>query len=225
MYTILIIEDEPRVASLLMNGLEENGYQTMVAYDGLMGLRLFQTHTFDLVISDIVLPKMDGFELTREIRESKMNMPILMVSAKGEAADKRKGFIAGTDDYMVKPVDEVEMILRIKALLRRAEITNKREINLKSTKLVYDSFSVIYKGKETVLPKKEFLILFKLLSYPDITFTREKIMDELWGYASESEARTIDVHINRLRDKFKDNEDFKIVTVRGLGYKAVRTDE
>ena len=117
------------------------------------------------------------------------------------------------------------MILRIKALLRRAEITNKREINLKSTKLVYDSFSVIYKGKETVLPKKEFLILFKLLSYPDITFTREKIMDELWGYASESEARTIDVHINRLRDKFKDNEDFKIVTVRGLGYKAVRTDE
>ena len=225
MFKILVVEDNANVRRLMQVVLKQYSFEPILAENAMKALSILDEEYVDLIILDIMMPGMDGFELTREIRESKMNMPILMVSAKGEAADKRKGFIAGTDDYMVKPVDEVEMILRIKALLRRAEITNKREINLKSTKLVYDSFSVIYKGKETVLPKKEFLILFKLLSYPDITFTREKIMDELWGYASESEARTIDVHINRLRDKFKDNEDFKIVTVRGLGYKAVRTDE
>lgn len=151
-------------------------------------------------------------------------MPVLIITAKDSAEDVRKSFLLGTDDFMVKPVDEIEMLLRIKALLRRSKISEEQKIVVGGTELFYDSFSVIRNGNATVLPRKEFQILFKLLSFPGKTFTRQNLMEEFWSMDSDSEARTVDVHINRLRERFKDNPDFSIVTVRGLGYKAVRND-
>ena len=170
MYTILIIEDEPRVASLLMNGLEENGYQTMVAYDGLMGLRLFQAHTFDLVISDIVLPKMDGFELAKEIRKTNPNIPILMLTALGSTNDKLDGFDAGADDYMVKPGDFSGLLMRVRALLRRANIEASRKLSVDGLLLYADALTASLAGAEIPVTIREFNILYELLSCPNRTF-------------------------------------------------------
>ena len=158
--------------------------------------------------------------MLKTLRESGSNLPVLIITAKDAAEDLRRGFILGTDDYMTKPVDEMEMILRIKALLRRSKIAEEQRIVAGSTELVYDSFSVTVAGEPVVLPKKEFQILFKLLSFPGKTFTRQALMEEFWEMDSDSEARTVDVHINRLRERFRENNDFEIVTVRGLGYKA-----
>lgn len=178
----------------------------------------------DLVITDIMMPNLDGFALTKLLRQYKPSIPILMITAKDTFADKKQGFLVGTDDYMVKPVDVNEMILRIQALIRRAKIVSEHKIQWGSTTLLYDSLSVLFDGKERKLPQKEFYVLYKLMSYPGKTFTRQKLMEEIWGMDTDSEERTIDVHVNRIRERLKDNSDITIITVHGLGYKMVKPD-
>lgn len=169
-----------------------------------------------------MMPNMDGYTLTKLIRESNNNVPILMITAKETFSDKQEGFRVGTDDYMVKPIDVNEMILRVGALLRRSQIINERRIVIGETTFLYDFLSVKYNNKELVLPQKEFYLIYKLVSTPNKIFTRQQLMDEIWGIESETDPRTVDVHINRLRDRFKDNKDFNIITIRGLGYKVVK---
>lgn len=227
MFHILVVEDDANTRRLMCAVLERNGYQAIPSSDGVDALEQMEKKHVDLVILDIMMPRMDGYEFTRVLRESGNTLPILMVSAKQTPADKRKGFIIGTDDYMTKPVDEEEMILRVAALLRRSRIVSDRKLAVGHTVLYYDSLTVRTDGGTVgapggmELPQKEFLLLFKLLSYPNQIFTRRQLMDEIWDMDSESDERTVDVHISRLRDRFRDNTDFEIVTVRGLGYKAV----
>ena len=222
MFRILIVEDDQKLNKLFSTVLNRNGYQTFSAFDGAQALSLLETEYVDLIISDIMMPEIDGYELTRSLRESNYTVPILMITAKDTFEDKEKGFLSGTDDYMVKPVNVNEMVLRVNALLRRAKIMNDRKIELGDTTLVYDSLSITNNGQETFLPLKEFYLLYKLLSFPGKIFTRQQLMDEIWGMDTETEERTVDVHINRLRERFRNNSDFDIITVRGLGYKAVK---
>ena len=217
----MVVEDDQNQRKLMTNILEQYGYKVVTANDGLEALDQLEKKHVDLIILDIMMPRMDGFEFTSTLRQSGCNIPILMVSAKQSPIDKRKGFIIGTDDYMTKPVDEEEMVLRVGALLRRSRIANERKLSVGSTVLYYDSLSVEDKNGTSELPQKEFLLLFKLLSYPGKIFTRRQLMDEIWDMESESDERTVDVHISRLREKFRTNEDFEISTIRGLGYKAV----
>ncbi|KMY52330.1 heme response regulator HssR [Peribacillus loiseleuriae] len=202
--------------------LKQNGFETYGAEDGIAALNLMEKQHVDLVVLDLMMPNMDGYELTRQLRLSWGNLPILMVTAKQEPKDKRQGFIVGTDDYMTKPVDEQEMILRIKALLRRAQIASDHKLTFGEIVLEYDTLTVSHENKVFTLPQKEFYLLFKLLSYPNMIFTRLQLMDEIWGMESETNDHTLNVHINRLRDRFRDWSDFEIVTIRGLGYKAVK---
>lgn len=222
MFNILVVEDDAKLNKLFCTVLTRNDYRTFSAADGQEALKILDKEYIDLVISDIMMPKMDGYELTRMLRDAEYNLPVLMITAKEEFKDKQKGFLVGTDDYMVKPIDVNEMVLRVGALLRRAKIVNVRKIEFGNTVLNYDSLTLIVGDAETLLPQKEFNLLYKLLSYPNKIFTRQQLMDEIWGMDSETDERTVDVHINRLRDRFKNCEDFQIVTVRGLGYKAVK---
>ena len=224
MFTILVAEDNKNTARLMDVVLTQNGYQVLHAANGLEVLTLLEEHTVDLILLDIMMPQMDGYEVTRILRENNNFTPILMVTAKDGRDDIRKGFMTGTDDYMTKPVDEVEMLYRIQALLRRAKIAADHELTIGGSKLSYDSHTFTDANGEQILPKKEFQLLFKLLSYPNKTFTKNQLLEEFWG-ADGSDSKTIPVHINRLRDRFKDNPDFTIVTVHGLGYKAVRKDQ
>ena len=222
MFHILIADDDKNTRLLLKTVLEEEKYVVYTAENGEDALRVMDREHIDLVVLDIMMPKMDGYELTALLRESNNNLPILMVSAKQLPGDRRRGFLVGIDDYMTKPIDEVEMLLRIKALLRRAQIVSERRIAVGSVVLDYDAQTVT-KGDEVIeLPQKEFMLLYKLLSYPGKIFTRIQLMDEIWGMDSETDDRTINTHVNRLREKFADNRDFEIVTIRGLGYKAVK---
>lgn len=223
MFCILIIEDDQKLNRLFSTVLSRNGYQTFSAFDGEQALSLLDSEYVDLIISDIMMPGMDGFELTRILREANYSIPILMITAKDAFEDKEKGFSLGIDDYMVKPINVNEMVLRVNALLRRAKIMNDRKIELGETTLEYDALSIMINGEETFLPQKEFYLLYKLLSFSGKIFTRQQLMDEIWGMDTETEERTVDVHINRLRERFKNNADFEIITVRGLGYKAVKT--
>ncbi|NFC92569.1 response regulator transcription factor [Clostridium botulinum] len=202
--------------------LNKNGYKTIEAKDGDSEVDILNRENIDLIISDIMMPNMDGYTLTKLIRESNNNVPILMITAKETFSDKQEGFRVGTDDYMVKPIDVNEMILRVGALLRRSQIINERRIVIGETTFLYDFLSVKYNNKELVLPQKEFYLIYKLVSTPNKIFTRQQLMDEIWGIESETDPRTVDVHINRLRDRFKDNKDFNIITIRGLGYKVVK---
>ena len=224
MFNILVVDDQAHIRRLYEYTLEKNGYQPYTAGDGEQALKLMETTHIDLVILDLMMPTMDGYTFLKTMRSDGSNIPVLIITARDSAEDIRKSFTLGTDDYMIKPVDEVEMILRVRALLRRAKISEEQKITIGGTTLVYDSFTVIQDGAEIQLPKKEFQILFKLLSFPNKTFTRANLMEEFWSMDSESEARTVDVHINRLRERLKDNKDFQIVTVRGLGYKAVKQE-
>lgn len=221
MFNIMIVEDDLNQRKLMQRVLEQFGYNVTLACDGVDALEQLEKKHVDLIILDIMMPRMDGFEFTSTLRQSGCNIPILMVSAKQSPVDKRKGFIIGTDDYMTKPVDEEEMVLRVGALLRRSKIANERKLTVGQTTLVYDSLSVVSPDDTQELPQKEFLVLFKLLSYPNKIFTRRQLMDEIWDMESESDERTVDVHVSRLREKFRNNPDFEIITVRGLGYKAV----
>ncbi len=202
--------------------LNKNGYKSIEAKDGHSALDVLYKEYIDLIISDIMMPNMDGYTLTKLIRESNNNVPILMITAKETFSDKQEGFRVGTDDYMVKPIDVNEMILRVGALLRRSQIINERRIVIGETTFLYDFLSVKYNNKELVLPQKEFYLIYKLVSTPNKIFTRQQLMDEIWGIESGTDPRTVDVHINRLRDRFKDNKDFNIITIRGLGYKVVK---
>ncbi len=221
MFHIMIVEDDGNQRKLMSTVLEQYGYTVIQATDGIDALEQLDKKHVDLIILDIMMPRMDGFELTDTLRQSGCNIPILMVTAKQSPVDKRKGFIIGTDDYMTKPVDEEEMVLRVGALLRRSKIASERKLTVGSTTLYYDSLAVVCGDTTNEHPQKEFLLLFKLLSYPGKIFTRRQLMDEIWDMESESDERTVDVHISRLRDKYRGCSDFEIVTVRGLGYKAV----
>jgi len=224
MFHILVVEDNANTRRLMEAVLTQHGYEPILACDGVEALEVLDRKHVDLIVLDIMMPRMDGYEFTRTLRESGCDLPILMVTSREKPADKHKGFQIGTDDYMVKPVDEEEMILRIAALLRRSRIANEHKLTVGRTVLDYDQFTVETPDMSRVLPKKEFLLLFKLLSYPGKIFTRRQLMDELWDMDSDTDERTVDVHINRLRDHFRESPDFEIVTVRGLGYKAVRKE-
>ncbi len=225
MFTILIAEDNKNTARLMEVVLTQNGYKSIHAANGEEAFALLEQNHVDLILLDIMMPKMDGYEFTRLLRQTGSQIPILMVTAKDTPDDIHKGFMTGTDDYMTKPVDEVEMILRIQALLRRAKIAADQELSFGNTTLFYDSFTYENGSTRIVLPKKEFQLLFKLLSFPNKTFTRHQLMEEFWEVGTQTDERTVDVHINRLRERLKDSPDFNIITVYGLGYKAIRKDQ
>lgn len=220
MFTILVAEDDKNTRKLMCAVLKNNGFEVIAAEDGRAALDVMDKQHVDLIVLDVMMPGMDGYQLTHDLRKAGYNLPILMVSARQEAKDKRKGFRVGTDDYMTKPVDEEEMVLRIRALLRRAQIAQDRRLYIGETLLDYDSLTITHNSLTTTLPQKEFQLLFKMLSYPGVILTRMQLMDEIWGLESDTDDHTVSVHINRLRDKVRDNPDFEIVTVRGLGYKA-----
>lgn len=225
MFNILVVDDDKELCELFCTVLLKNGYKTTSAKDGVEALAVLDKEYIDLIISDVMMPNMDGFELTKTIREAQFNVPMLMITAKESFQDKQRGFSLGIDDYMVKPIDVNEMVLRVGALLRRAQIVNEKKQWVGETLLEFDSLTVYKNDESIVLPQKEFYILYKLVSYPGRIFTRQQLMDEFWGIDSETDTRTVDVHINRLRDRFKNNMDFEILTVRGLGYKAVKKNE
>ena len=215
-------EDDRNTRLLLRAVLQAENYTVFTAENGEDALEVMDREHIDLVVLDVMMPKMDGYEFTRILRQTDNNLPILMVSARQMPADKRQGFLVGTDDYITKPIDEVEMLLRIKALLRRARIASERRIVLGEVVLDYDSFTVSRGGETQELPQKEFLLLYKLLSYPGKIFTRIQLMDEIWGADSDTGWETVTVHIGRLRKRFESWPEFEIVSVRGLGYKAVK---
>ena len=210
-----------RMRRLMEAILTRYGYEPITACDGVEALEIMDRKHVDLIILDVMMPRMDGYEFTNTLRTAGCNIPILMVTARETQNDKKRGFIIGADDYMVKPVDEEEMILRIAALLRRSQIAGERKLTVGQTTLFYDSLSAKTPKGMMELPQKEFLLLFKLLSYPNKIYTRRQLMDEIWDMDSESDERTVDVHVSRVRERFRDNGDFQIITVRGLGYKAV----
>ena len=222
MFQILVVDDDRNTRLLLRAVLQAENYTVFTAENGEDALEVMDREHIDLVVLDVMMPKMDGYEFTRILRQTDNNLPILMVSARQQPADKRQGFLVGTDDYITKPIDEVEMLLRIKALLRRARIASERRIVLGEVVLDYDSFTVSRGGETQELPQKEFLLLYKLLSYPGKIFTRIQLMDEIWGADSDTGWETVTVHIGRLRKRFESWPEFEIVSVRGLGYKAVK---
>ena len=220
MPNILVVDDHESIRKLIAAYLGRAGYQVHLAADGHEALQVLDHTHIDLMVADVMMPGLDGFELTRQLREAQYNLPVLIVTALESIDDKRQGFAAGTDDYMVKPIDFDEMLLRVAALLRRARIANEHRISIGSVTLDCDTQSVTAGSNTFDLPPKEFSLLFKLLSYPQKIFTRQDLMEEIWGLDNETDERTVDVHIKRLREKFDTLEEFKIVTVRGLGYKA-----
>ena len=222
MFRILVVEDDAELRGLFRRVLEKNGYETLEAADGQQALDVLDENYIDLIISDIMMPVMDGYELVRSLREADISIPVLMITAKDAFDDMRRGFLSGTDDYMVKPVNVNEMVLRVGALLRRAQMISERREVLGGTTLVYDTLTIQREGHEITLPQKEFLLLYKMAAAPGRIFTRQQIMDDIWGIESETDPHTVDVHIGRLRERFRDNPDFEIVTMRGLGYKVVR---
>ena len=222
MFQIMVVDDDRNTRRLLQAVLETDGYKVLTAENGEEALALMDSEYVDLVVLDIMMPKMDGYEFTRTLRETNNNLPILMVSAKELPSDIKHGFLVGTDDYMTKPIDEEEMLWRIKALLRRAKIASERRIVVGDVVLDYDCLTVSRKGEVQELPQKEFLLLYKLLSYPGKIFTRIQLMDEIWGADSDTGWETVTVHVGRLRKRFQDWPEFTIESVRGLGYKAVK---
>ena len=222
MFNILVVDDDKNTRLFLRAVLEGESYAVFTAENGVEALSLLDREYIDLCVLDVMMPQMDGYAFTKELRQNNNELPILMVSAKQLPQDKRQGFLVGTDDYMTKPLDEQEFLLRIKALLRRSRIVSERKIQLGAVTLDYDSMTVI-KGEKTVeLPPKEFLLLYKLLSYPGKIFTRIQLMDEIWGADSDTGWETVTVHIGRLRKRFDGWEEFELQSVRGLGYKAVK---
>lgn len=222
MFQILVAEDDRDLRELFCTVLSDSGYQAVPAEDGEAALEILDHQYIDLIISDIMMPKTDGYELTRQLREAGYTLPILMITAKGSLADKKDGFRAGTDDYMVKPVDVHEMIWRVEALLRRSQIAKDRQFQLGDTCFDRDTLTVSYQNDAIELPQKEFYLLYKLAASAGKIFTKRQLFEEIWGLDSETDQHTLEVHISRLREKFRNQPDFEIVTVRGLGYKVVK---
>ena len=222
MLKILIAEDDRELRTLFSRVLTKNGYSVEGVSNGQDALEAIHNDYYDMIISDIMMPEVNGYELVRRLREAGNTTPVMMITAKDAFDDMRLGFMSGSDDYMVKPINVNEMVLRVQALLRRSQMINERRLVIGNTVMECDSLTVSFCGESMVLPQKEFMLLFKMSSYPGKIFTRQQLMDEIWGYDSESDTHTVDVHIGRLRDRFKNNEDFKIVTMRGVGYKVIK---
>ena len=222
MLKILIAEDDRELRQLFEHVLVKNGYSVRGVSDGQEALDAMDEEYFNLIISDIMMPVMDGYTLVRSLREAGDTTPVLMITAKDAFDDMRMGFLSGTDDYMVKPVNVNEMVLRVSALLRRAQMISERRQVIGGTTMECDSLTVTNENGSMVLPQKEFMLLYKMASFPGKIFTRQQLMDDIWGYDSESDTHTVDVHIGRRREKFRDRKDFRIVTLRGVGYKVVR---
>ena len=220
MFHILVVEDDKNLRRLMEAVLTQNGYYVLCASDGKEALDLLESVYVDLIISDIMMPNLDGYSLTRELREANYKIPVLMVTAKDDFEDIKKGFRSGADDYMVKPINIEEMVLRVSAILRRSRIANEQRISIGETELDYLALTVRKAEQSFVLPKKEFYLLFKLLSYPKQIFTRQQLMEEIWGPDADTDERTVDVHIKRLREKLRRFDEFELVTIRGVGYKA-----
>ena len=222
MFNILIVEDDSELRELFYTILKEDGYNVFLATNGEEALDVVEEIYVHLIISDVMMPRMNGYDLTKVLRESGYTMPILMITAKGSLLDKQEGFRVGTDDYLVKPVDVNEILWRVKALLRRAGITKSDVYNFGDTSLNVSQMIITSEGISQELPQKEFSLLYKLITSENKIFTRRQLIDEIWGIDTEVDPHTLEVHISRLRSKFKDNKDFKIVTVRGIGYKVVK---
>ena len=222
MFKILIAEDDKELRQLFQHVLTKNGYAVTGVSNGEEAIQAMVESYYDLIISDIMMPKMDGYEMVRTLRQSGTTIPVMMITAKDAFDDMRLGFLSGSDDYMVKPVNINEMVLRVGALLRRAQMANERRQVIGNTVLECESLSVHTGGETLILPQKEFMLLYKMVSFPGRIFTRQQLMDDIWGYSSETDTHTVDVHIGRLRERFRDNPDFKIVTMRGVGYKVVK---
>ncbi len=222
MFKILIAEDDSELRQLFSHVLIKNGYSVTGVCNGKEALDALDKGYYDLIISDIMMPEMDGYELVSSLRTAGYSIPVMMITAKDAFDDMRMGFVSGTDDYMVKPVNVNEMVLRVGALLRRAQMINDRRLVIGGTVMECDSLTVTWDGQSAVLPLKEFMLLYKMASFPGRIFTRQQLMDDIWGYDSDTDTHTVDVHIGRLRDRFRDSKDFKIVTMRGVGYKVVK---
>lgn len=222
MVKILVTEDNENIRKLIVTYLVEAGYEAFIASNGMEALEIMEKESVDLLIADIMMPEMDGHELVKSLREANYLLPVLMITAKDGFEDMKEGFVSGIDDYMVKPVDMDEVLLRVGALLRRARISADKRITIGVVTADSETLTVSGYGKSVLLPNKEFQLLFKLMSYPDKIFTRQDLMEKIWGMDNETEERTVDVHIKRLREKFENLPDFSIVTVRGLGYKLVK---
>ena len=222
MLKILIAEDDRELRQLFSHVLSRNGYTVTGVSNGQEALDAMDADFYDMIISDIMMPVMDGYELVRQLRDVGNTTPVLMITAKDAFDDMRLGFQSGVDGYMVKPINVNEMVLRVQALLRRAQMIHDRRQTIGDTVMECDSLTVTVSGESTVLPQKEFMLLYKMAAYPGKIFTRQQLMDEIWGYDSDSDTHTVDVHIGRLRERFRDNKDFKIVTIRGVGYKVVK---
>lgn len=222
MFKIIIAEDDRELRQLFSHVLTKNGYTVKGVSNGQEALDAMDNDYYDLIISDIMMPVMDGYAFVRALRDTGNTTPVLMITAKDAFDDMRQGFLSGTDDYMVKPINVNEMVLRVQALLRRAQMIGERRLVIGDTVLECDSLTVITPDGAAVLPQKEFMLLYKMASYPGRIFTRQQLMDDIWGYDNDSDTHTVDVHIGRLRDRFRNNPDFKIVTMRGVGYKVVK---
>ena len=225
MFQLLVVDDDKNIRRFLSTVLSLAGYKTFSTITAKETLHIMENQKIDLMILDVMLPDMDGYTFAKLLRDCGNDIPILMLSAKQLPEDIKHGFLSGTDDYMTKPVDEEEMLLRIKALLRRSKIVSERSLTIGNTILNYDTLSVKYNSNEYILPQKEFYLLYKLLSYPNQIFTRIQLMEDIWGPSSDSSDATVSVHINRLRNRFENCPDFSIVTIRGLGYTAQITED
>lgn len=222
MFKILIAEDDNELSGLFQKVLEKQGYQVICASDGKEALDLTATEYIDLIITDIMMPVMDGYEFISALREAGIQTPVLMITAKSNFDDMRQGFLSGSDDYMVKPVNVNEMVLRVGALLRRAQVMSEHKISIGTTELFYDTLTMISGEESQELPKKEFQLLYKLAASPGRTYTKQQIMDDIWGYETEADPHTVEVHVGRLRERLKENPDIEIATMRGIGYKVVK---
>ena len=225
MISVLVVEDDEKLNYIVSNKLSEEGYEVFHCGNPLQAFDIMDSYKIDVVVSDIMMPEMDGFAFAREVRSYDRKIPIMFMTAKEDIASKQKGYDLGIDDYMVKPIDLVELGMRLKALLRRADISNEKQLAVGGLVLKEDETTAYYQGEALPLTVKEFQILFMMLSYPKKTFTRMQLMDEFWGFDSESNPRTVDVTITKLRNKISCVHEIAITTVRGLGYKAVIQNE
>ena len=221
MVHVLVVEDDVRLNQIVCSSLKDAGYAAYSALGAQQAFDLMYSQSIDVIISDIMMPGVDGFELVQSVRSVNKTIPILLMTARDDIAAKQRGFRAGIDDYMVKPINVDELLLRIEALLRRARIEKEKRLTVGSAVLDAEEMSAYVNGEEIALTVREFSILYKMLSYPRRTFSRAQLMDEFWSGESSASLRAVDVHITRIRDKFSACQDFKIVTVHGLGYKAV----
>lgn len=222
MFRVLIVDDDKNIRFLMREVFEMENYVVFSASNGLEALKILDSEHIDIAIVDIMMPKMDGYEFVKALREYNKDLPVLMVSAKQMSEDRKKGYSVGIDDYMTKPIDTEELLMHVQALLRRAKIVNERKISIGDVVLDYDAYTVTGHGETQELPQKEFLLLYKLLSFPNKIFTRIQLMDEIWGMECDTGWETVTVHIGRLRKRFENWDEFSIESVRGLGYKAIK---